>query len=128
MESAMTIRKLARRWKRPARDFALGLGLYAVFALSGITELVSSGHLFGSSAQAQLLEASELEAVKAFTADWSTTVQSLAASVELRQRAMITSAMFAFAFASMFALNMWFGRHLRFVHLAHVRASRRRAG
>ena len=99
----MTTAKHARRITRLARDFLLGLGLFAAAALSGIAG-GSSGNLVDS-ANARLFDASSN--IIAETASGGMSLHHVEALVS-----------FALVFASMFALNLWFVRHLRRVHAA----------
>ena len=96
---------------RAVRDFVLGLAVFTVLALPGIGLCVGGAKDFlGSTALAH----SEVR-------DGGLIGVVLHASSSPVVAALMTFASMAFAFASLFALNLWLLRHVRHVHAASRR-------
>lgn len=108
--------KLARRFARPARDFMFGMVLFLAIAVSGVVRTSSSSGLIASSAYAGLLE-EEPAAQPQFGAE-----RQVVAPLDMRQQAMALASL-ALAFSTLFAMNLWFARHLRRVHATQRRLS-----
>jgi hypothetical protein len=110
--------KLARRMARPIRDFLLGLLLFAVVAGSGIVDMTPASHgWLTSAAHASRLEIFEpadamMQAVAAVEAP---------AAPGLRIAQISTLLSLALAFASLFAANLWFARHVQRAHATYRR-------
>lgn len=118
----MNVNKMVRRWARPIRDFALGLGLYVVVAVSCMSGISSPLEIFGGSAHARLFEpASDVANLAALEPELGVDSGSTT-HVQFATTTLIAPVMLALAFASLFSLNMWFARHLR---LAYRRSDRR---
>lgn len=89
--------KLKRRLMRPFRDFMLGLGLFAAVAAPGVAGHLCPSGPFGGEVHAGLFRAGHAEGLPL-----SDPSQHLMLLIIL-----------GIVSASLFALNMWFIRHLR---------------
>lgn len=118
MTSAKTTNLFGSRLARPVRDFLLGLTLFTVVAVTCLAGAPDCGGLISNPAQARLFE---VEPVAEDLAVAFALSQAGAASMpSLAQQFMALSSL-ALAFASVFALNLWFARQLRRVHAVERR-------
>lgn len=107
----MSKARLTRRLVRPVADFALGLALFGALVASGVVDWSTPGGLIAGSAHAGWLE----EIPKAI-AGIERAVELAGTRIEPAASTLhhwLTVMSLALAFASMFAVNMWFIRHLR---------------
>lgn len=108
----MTTTKWMRRYGRSAQDFALGLAAFSTAALTGGAGPCG---FFSTAAHARRFEEEILPLVPV---SGSETVQAFHAATPawtMTHQVMVFATL-AIAFASMFALNLWFARHVRRVH------------
>lgn len=115
--------KLARRLRRPIRDFLFGLALFCAIAASGVADRSHRGGLLAGAAHAGWLE----ELVEAPTGPDARAVQTAASgpwsSASVPHQVMIVISL-ATAFGLVFAVNLWFARHLRRAHAVYRRDRR----
>jgi hypothetical protein len=110
----MATNKLISRYRRSARDFALGLG---VFATAGLADLASPGCFFSTAAHARRFEEEPLSLAIGQSPDAMTAFHTLTRGGSGGHQLMVIATL-AVAFATMFALNLWFARHVRRVHVS----------
>lgn len=103
---------IGKPWSQPLRDFATGLALFVVLALPGFG-LCSGGAagFLGESALAHY-EVREVEGILEAVLQVSASPQFAGA---------MNFASLAFAFASLFTLNVWLLRHVRHMHVTSQR-------
>lgn len=99
--------KLSRRTRRLIRDFALGLALFVALAMSGLIELGGFMNWIAATAHAGLQPEPEGPVMQSLLA----TAQ---VGVHLQVMALFSMAL---AFASLFALNLWFAKHTQRLHV-----------
>ena len=118
----MKPKKLARRMAKPIRDFLAGLLIFTAVALSGMIELPTSATSWiSSAAHARLLEA---QAPDAGLEQFLVPATGIELTNNNQQQQVQVLISLALAFSTLFAMNLWFARHLRLAHAA----SRRRRG
>ena len=105
----MSISKFVRRYYKASRDFALGLSLFSLVALPGV---VSNCSIF-TTAHAKRYEGEQLPLVALPTPDVTAALPQAVVSGWSQMTVFVT---LAIAFASIFAVNLWFARHVRRVH------------
>ena len=117
---AMNPKKLKRRMARPIRDFLAGLLIFTAVALSGMIELPTSATSWiSSAAHARLLEAQAPDAgLRQFLVP-ATGIELTNNNQQQQQLQVLIS--LALAFSTLFAMNLWFARHLRHAHAAYRR-------
>lgn len=105
--------KLMRRMAPAARDFLTGLLLFAGVAMSGLIDTAERGSgWLTTSAHARLFELEMLDGI----------VEAASiAPVAAAQPQGLAMAVLALAFASLFAVNLWFARHIRRAHASYRR-------
>jgi hypothetical protein len=116
-DSAMNQTKLGRRAKRIIRDFVVGLVLFLVIAVSGAIERGGGADWVAGTAHAGFFHLEPHDSVRHG-------FEAIGAPVKAHQRLMTLFSM-ALAFASMFALNLWFVRHVRRLHASYLRRHER---
>ena len=112
----MRTSKIVRRWMRPARDFLLGMAVFAVIAICGMTDSGGPAQLLGGPAHARF-EYPAVVSVELLPTDMPMKAPDTDSQLQLASTATL-----ALAFAMLFALNLWFARHLRTVARSRVRA------
>lgn len=115
----MTKAKLKRRFSRPVRDFALGLTVFAGSSLSSATEWMQLTGLICGSAHARRVE---VEPMPAGAGLGDQTFDALSAMPGPSLGSLEHMSLFltlALAFAAVFALNLWFARHVKRVHASY---------
>lgn len=114
--------KLARRMSRPVRDVAMGLVVFSAIVLSGVIGTSNPGSLIASSAHAGLLEEEPVPDVQLGADRQLVALHGIQRPIQqhARQDAMALTSL-ALAFSLLFALNLWFARHLRQLHARNRR-------
>ena len=113
----MNLTKLSRRTKRSIRDFLAGLMLFGAVALSGVVDTTpSSGGWIASAAHARLLEGEPTAMLVKAPPNAATAT----AATSRRQQVMGFISL-ALALSTIFALNLWFARHMRQAHASYRR-------
>lgn len=110
-----------RRLLRTARDFLLGLALFAVVAMTGIAGTPGSSGFLSNSAHARYFE---IEPVSPTAAMVGAVGQSKGAEARALRQHLLAVSSLALAFATAFAFNIWLARHLRRVHASDRRRRR----
>lgn len=112
MNTSMKTSKWVRRFAKTVRDFALGLGLFAAVSLPGAFSL------FSTAAHARRFEEEPLPLVQLATPPVEASKLATGLSPTHHMMVFVTLAV---AFATLFALNLWFARHVRRVHASSRR-------
>ncbi len=115
----MTHIKLIRRYYRTARDFVVGLAAFHFAVLAG---LASPCDWLSTAAHARRFEEEPLPMASGLISNIVPASPTGSLGWSSTHHAMMFLTL-AVAFATMFALNLWFARHVRRVH-----ASSRRRG
>jgi hypothetical protein len=102
----MSRSKLARKLAVPMRDFMLGLGIFLVLAFVCTGVSVVDGHIAFDVAHARFLE-------PAGTAEMVTVTDASVGQFGRELQRAVTFGLLAMTFALMFAVNVWFVRHVR---------------
>ena len=112
MTPGKTTARTGRRLPRSFRDFLLGLTLFIVVAITGLAGAPTGSGFISNAAHAQYYEIATAtkEMASAFGAG-----HARLGGDAFRQQLLVLSSL-ALAFAGIFALNLWFARHLRRVH------------
>lgn len=111
----MTSTKFKRRFSRPVRDFALGLTVFAASSLACGTNWMEKSGVLSGAAQAGRFE----EQVNGEQVFGAVTAMPGAVLGSLEHMSVFLS--LALGFAGIFALNLWFARHVHRVHATHRR-------
>ncbi len=116
----MTTAKLKRRFSRPVRDFALGLTVFAGSSLACGTNWIENTGVLSGAAQAGRFE----EDAISIGAQVSGAVIAMPGPVLGSPEHMSMFLSLALGFAGVFALNLWFARHVQRVHASYRRDRR----
>lgn len=105
--------KLVRRLALPVRDFAAGLSLFLLVAASsaGVAPTSGAGWI-ATSAQAHFVKVDNMDGMIGAI---------LAVPAVAGPNGLMATLCLALAFASLFALNLWFARHVKRVHATYRR-------
>ncbi len=131
MSHDMNHTKRVRRMARPVRDFLAGLALFTVVAGTGVVDQAPVGAgWIATAAQAGRLETQTVDPslepflveAPAVQAGGSQGTGAQFRASERQQQVLILISL-ALAFATVFALNLWFARHVRRARATYRRRS-----